>query len=218
VKTDGRESDPLAFLTVLNVHVHRDHPSIKAIIEYLLLKSAPNPAFHSILQSLVGPNSTSPNHVGLVFCERLINIPVQIIPPMYRMLADEIKWAIDDNEPYNFSHLLFISRTYRLTPEEEAAMQSASTHPNKRQKGSSTSELRSGGASSDSNGVYSFHPEDEYIQKAAIHTQDYTFSSAEPRAPDAFGLDTGGRVMLVQGDTFQQLMESLSGAYTVPQQ
>jgi protein BCP1 len=116
VKTDGRESDPLAFLTVLNVHVHRvcqsphdiyhglivihvilkDHPSIKAIFEYLLLKSAPNPTFHATLQSLVGPNSTSSNHVGLVFCERLINMPVQVIPPMYRMLADEIKWAIDD--------------------------------------------------------------------------------------------------------------------------
>jgi protein BCP1 len=38
----------------------------------------------------------SHNHVGLVFSERLINMPVQTVPPMYRMLDNEIKWAIDD--------------------------------------------------------------------------------------------------------------------------
>jgi len=213
VKTDGRESDPFAFLTVLNVHVHRDHPSIKALVAYLLLKSASNTALNTALNTLLGPNSLS--HVGFVFCERLVNMPVQIIPPMFRMLADEIKWAIDDNEPYNFSHLIFISRTYRLSPEEEAAMQSAS-HPAKRQKGPSSADRSvSGGAS---NGVYSFHPEDEYIQKVALDTLDYTFTSAEPRdTPDAFGLDTGGRMMLVQADRFQELVESLGVAYSVPQ-
>jgi protein BCP1 len=26
-------------------------------------------------------------HVGLVICERLVNMPVQVVPPMYRMLV-----------------------------------------------------------------------------------------------------------------------------------
>jgi len=210
IKTDGRESDPYAFLTVLNVHVHQNHPSIKALIAYLLLKSASNVPFHATLQTLLGPAGLdSSNHVGFVFCERLINMPVQVIPPMYRMLADEVKWAIDDNEPYNFSHILFISRTYRLSPEEEAAMQSAA-HPAKRQKVPSVS------GSGPSDGVYSFHPEDEYIHKVASHTLDYSFSSAEPREKDSFGLDTGGRMMLVPADRFQELIVSLNEAYTVP--
>jgi protein BCP1 len=132
------------------------------------------------------------------------------------------------NEPYNFSHILFISRTYRLSPEEEAAMQSAA-HPAKRQKVPSVS------GSGPSDGVYSFHPEDEYIQKASLilkfvelfvvltilhqvasHTLDYSFSSAEPREKDSFGLDTGGRMMLVPADRFQELIASLNEAYTVP--
>jgi len=210
VKTDGRESDPYAVLTVLNLHVHQNHPSIKALVAYLLLKSASNVPFHAALQTLLGPaNLSSSNHVGFVFCERLINMPVQVIPPMYRMLANEVKWAIDDNEPYNFSQILFISRTYRLSPEEEAAMHSAA-HPAKRQKIPNTDD------SGPSDGVYSFHPEDEYIQKVASHTLDYSFSSAEPREKDSFGLDTGGRMMLIPADRFQELVASLNEAYTVP--
>lgn len=37
-------------------------------------------------------------------------MPVQIMPPMYRMLADEIKWAIDDVSP---SNEFFLHASYR---------------------------------------------------------------------------------------------------------
>ncbi len=45
-------------------------------------------------------------------------MPVEIVPHMYRMLADEIQWARDDGEPYHFSHLLVLSRTYTISEEE----------------------------------------------------------------------------------------------------
>lgn len=178
VKCDGRESDPYAFLTALNIHTHQDRPFIKALIEYALLKSSSKPDFHAELQTLVGPTGLqSANHVAFVFSERLINMPVQIVPPMYRMLADEIQWAIDDvstfpdlsslhlaqpvikNEPYRFTHLLFISRVYRLSAEEAAELH-ASKPRTKRNKGSSAP--TSGG------GVFSFHPEDEQIQQVRV--------------------------------------------------
>jgi protein BCP1 len=117
IKTDGRESDPLAVLTVLNLSVHqvrsstrlelineweraqKETPSIKSLIAYILNKSSSNIPLHATLQSLLptpnNPNQNSP-HVGFIFSERLINMPVQVVPPMYRMLADEIKWALDD--------------------------------------------------------------------------------------------------------------------------
>ena len=53
-----------------------------------------DPALHDTLRHLLEP--ASPSQVGLILCERLVNMPVQVIPPMYRMLTDEIKWAIDD--------------------------------------------------------------------------------------------------------------------------
>ena len=121
IKTDGIDSDPYAFLTVLNMHVHQvriyfqiidissyisppqDHPSIKALREYILRNSSSDPSFHSALQSLLDP-SVSTKHVGLVICERLVNMPVQVVPPMYRMLSDELKWAVED---VNITRLLF---------------------------------------------------------------------------------------------------------------
>ena len=66
---------------------------MKAIASYLLLTSAHDSTFHSTLESLF---SQSEAHIGLVLCERLVNMPVQVIPPMYKMLADEVKWAVAD--------------------------------------------------------------------------------------------------------------------------
>jgi protein BCP1 len=202
---------------------------------------------------------------------------------MYRMLADEIKWALDDvrfvsislvffapvfsddffssflsfysfgllpeqkpryqNEPYTFSHLIFISRTYRLSPEEEeeSASSSASqstSHPAKRQKGSNTQSARALGVAAD--GVYPFHPEDEYIQKVfpppsflytpqlthpqlASHTHDYPLHPTQqntpqppaPREKDAFGLDTRGRMMLLPAERFLEVVSGLSEVYGV---
>ncbi|KAJ3500363.1 hypothetical protein NLJ89_g9829 [Agrocybe chaxingu] len=94
IKTDGIQSDPFALLTVLNMHLHHQNASIKAIANYLLATTASHDqAFHATLQQLF---SQSDAHVGLVLCERLVNMPVQVIPPMYTMLADEVKWALAD--------------------------------------------------------------------------------------------------------------------------
>jgi len=72
----------------------KDHPSIKSLAEYFLSKANPNPAFRAALEDALA--SSSDNHVGLILSERLVNMPVQIVPPMYRMLADEIKWAVEE--------------------------------------------------------------------------------------------------------------------------
>lgn len=111
IKTDGAESDPYALLTVLNMHLHhvyialiqisvadfilfKQNAAMKAIANYLLtIASTHDPNLHSTLKTLF---SQSESHVGLVICERLVNMPVQVIPPMYNMLADEVKQALTD--------------------------------------------------------------------------------------------------------------------------
>ena len=75
----------------------KDHPSIKALTEYFISKANHNPAFRAVLEDAFA--LPSDNHVGLIFSERLVNMPVQIVPPMYRMLADEIKWAVEEVGP-----------------------------------------------------------------------------------------------------------------------
>ncbi|EIW86231.1 hypothetical protein CONPUDRAFT_133729 [Coniophora puteana RWD-64-598 SS2] len=205
IKTDGEEADPYALLTVLNMHTHQSHPSIKAIADYALSKTAAaDPPFHAALKGLL---AQSQNHVGLIVCERLINMPVQVIPPMYRMLIDELKTAIDANEPFAFTHLLFISRTYKLSEEEESEL--AESRTSKKRK-TFPQPTRS------STGVYSFHLEDEQIQQAASHALDYALTHALPRDKDAFGLDVAGRMMLVPADRLQALVDTMSEVYRPP--
>lgn len=67
---------------------------MKAIANYLLtVTSTLDPNLHSVLKTLF---AQSESHVGLVICERLVNMPVQVISPMYKMLADEILRAVTD--------------------------------------------------------------------------------------------------------------------------
>ncbi|KAL5535006.1 BCP1 [Sanghuangporus sanghuang] len=230
VKTDGIEGDPYAYLTVLNMHVHQNHPSIKALIQYVLQKSGSEPLLHVTLRSLLGPEGLrSEKHVGFVFSERLVNMPVQVIPPMYRMLMDEIKWAVDDNESYRFTHYLFLTRTYQLTPQQAAELQQAeSARPTKKRKGKLAMQASADrAANANANGsaseraTYSFHPEDEYIQKHASQTLDYALTSSTHSGSrdgeDAFGLDVGGRMMLVPAENLRSMVEEMSAAFVVPE-
>ena len=132
----------------------QDNPSIRAIAEYILSKSAGDPSLHDTLQTILGLDA--PSHLGFIFSERLVNMPVEVIPHMYRMLADEIQWACDDGEPYHFGHLLVLSRTYTL-PDEEAEASSTSAQQQKRRKSAPTPSAAAR--------VFPFHHEDTYIQQ-----------------------------------------------------
>ena len=98
-------------------------------------------------------------------------MPVQVIPPMYKMLADEIKWAVEEvgpppsaklfviliyeqNEPFNFKYYLIVARTYHLSPEE---LDNLGQNPDR-------SKRRRGQVSGNDNPRF-FHPEDEQFQQ-----------------------------------------------------
>ena len=39
-------------------------------------------------------------------------MPSEISPPMYTMLLEEIQWALEEKEPYQFTHYLIWSKVY----------------------------------------------------------------------------------------------------------
>ncbi|KAF7356737.1 N-acetyltransferase domain-containing protein [Mycena venus] len=182
IKTDGLESDPYALLTVLNMHVHQAHPAIAALAAYFLEKTAQiDPAFNATLATLFRGQDTQ---VGLVLCERLVNMPVQTVPPMYRMLSDEIKWALADSEPYAFTHLLFVSRAYHLSDAEEEALANRAPAGKSSKKAKKQKGPQPPAQGRPPDGVYSFHPEDACIEEHALHAISYPFS-ASPEPPRA---------------------------------
>ena len=91
--------------TEISLPPHQDKPAISSLIKYLLSKldSPASSAFHAqlsaLLQNPVGEEAEAKKqqqHVGLVLSERMVNMPTQIVPPMYRMLQEELQWAVED--------------------------------------------------------------------------------------------------------------------------
>ncbi|GAA5954098.1 hypothetical protein JCM21900_002884 [Sporobolomyces salmonicolor] len=236
VKTDGgegddkaSEGDPYAVLTVLNLNTHKDHPPISSLVAYLVSKVPPSSPFRTELESLLAvpvadSSAATPRHVGLVLNERLVNMPVQVVPPMFRMLAEELQWAREDNEPYHFSHLLFLSRVFRSSSssfdeDPNAALEASAPSQDGQKKGGKKKKKTGqhvGQKDKDEELTWMYHAEDEWIQKFAAHQHvfAYTHSKRSDEAgsgEDQFGVDTRGQMMLVPWDRFGEMVEGLEG-------
>ncbi|KAL4957669.1 p21-C-terminal region-binding protein-domain-containing protein [Aspergillus filifer] len=192
VKTDGKESDPYAFLTVLNLREHADKPVIKDLTSYLTRKAKSTPSL-APLADLLSQSPIPP--IGLILTERLINMPVEVIPPMYTMLQEEIAWALEENEPYSFTHYLIVSKTYE---EVESKLDIEESRPQKKKKAAK------GGKGE----RFFFHPEDEVLERHAIcqggfeHKFDEGRSDSK-RAFQELGIKTGGSLILLEAGKFE---------------
>lgn len=204
VKVDGKETDPYAFLTILNMHEHREHPVIKGITEYLIEKTKSSAGLERVGSVLSSPS----NQVGLILTERLINVPSEIAPPMYSMIVDEIEAAVEDKEPYEFTHYLVLSKTY-LEVQSTLDQEDAPRQKKKKQVGKET---------------FYFHPEDEVLQRhAAAHggwdyTKDEGDSKADSkRAFQELGIRPQGHAILIEAAKFDGAVKAV-GEYIGLQQ
>ena len=67
---------------------------IKALMDHFLNKSKSNSAFHNQLATLWSAENNG--DVALVLSERIINMPAAVAAPSYKMLLEEIQWAMED--------------------------------------------------------------------------------------------------------------------------
>ena len=120
IKTEGPEGDPYALLTVLDASAHRGRPCLKAVLDYLVEKTKPSPELNMILSKLFGLRDSTKDpskqlRVGIIISERMINMPVEVAPPMYKMFVSEL--AADTNEN-PFDYFLVVSKIYRMVAAE----------------------------------------------------------------------------------------------------
>lgn len=157
------------------------------------------------MEHLLDPSSQA--RVGLVLTERLINIPPQVVPPMYKMLVEEISWAIDEKEPYEFSHYLILSKTY--TEIGSSADQEIGT-PKKKKKKQKTSTAANGNSS-----IFYFHPEDEILQQHASISGGFHYikeredQSDSKRAFQEAGIKPLGHLMLIEASRFEAAVKAV---------
>lgn len=199
VKVDGKETDAYALLTALNLHEHRDKKPVAELTKYISDKAEANEALAGIPDLL-----SSGKHVGLVVSERLINMPSEIAPPMYSMLIDEIEAAVEDKEPYEFSHYLILSKTYH---EMESNLD---VEERKRKKGKQDATL------------YYFHPEDEVLQKHAVAYGSYDFTKIgeaiadSKRAFQEMGVMPRGHMILIEASKFADAAKAVNEYLSPP--
>jgi len=140
----------------------------------------------------------------------LINAPSEISPPMYGMLIDELEAAVEDKEPYEFTHYLIISKTYHeiasTLDQEDAPKQKKS---------------KAGKASKE---TFYFHPEDEVLQRHAVASGSYEYSKDEgegmadsKRAFQEMGIKPQGSMILIEASKFEGAAKAI-GEYLNPQQ
>ncbi|KAL2153399.1 hypothetical protein VTH82DRAFT_4554 [Thermothelomyces myriococcoides] len=193
-KVDGKANDAYAFLTVLNLQVHRDKKPVAKLIEYLTERAKSDESLAAVVPELLA----SEKHVGLVLAERLLNMPAEVIPPMWSCMIDEIEAAVEDKEPYEFTHYLVVSRAYR---EVESTLDQAERKPKKARE---VAELQY------------FHPEDEEMRKHALASGTYEYvkegeSVADSkRAFQEMGIKSCGLMMLIEASKFSGSVQAIT--------
>jgi len=205
VKVDGEDTDPYAFLTILNLYEHREKKIVKDLTQYITEKAQSNPALVAVGKAL-----SSSSQVGLLLTERLINAPSEITPPMYGMLIDEIEAAVEDKEPYEFTHYLIISKIYY---EVASSLDQEDAPKQKKSKASKASKE-----------TFYFHPEDEILQQHAITSGSYEYTKDEgegmadsKRAFQEMGIKPQGSLILIEASKFEGASKAI-GDYLNPQQ
>lgn len=121
---------------------------------------------------------------------------------MYTMLVEEMTWALEEKEPYNFTHYLVFSKTYRevaSTLDEED-----NPRPKKQKKGGNK-------ASSE---TFYFHPEDEVLHRYALAYGSFEYlkevgGSDAKRAFQELGIKPEGHMILIEATKFEEAVKAL---------
>eukprot|EP01018_Ginkgo_biloba_P023990 Gb_25749 [translate_table: standard] len=170
IKTDG--DSLFGVITALNLARYKDQRCIIQLQEFLLDKCLEKPEAIEF-KAFWGKH---PHDVGLLVSERVVNLPFELVPPLYDGLLDEVSWAIED-EPtealrcsFQFKHYLLLTRVYQTIPK---GRKMENMKNRKRKKGSSS---QNGGHPSLKDGneqlIY-IKPEDEIFHK--LSSWSFTF-------------------------------------------
>ena len=208
VKVDGKDTDAYAMVTALNLREHRGKKPLADLARYIGEKAGEataEGAGEGLAAAVPALLEADDKQVGLVLSERLINMPSEIAPPMYSMLADEIEAAVEDGEPYQFTHYLVLSKTYQET-ESAAGVAEERRRKKGRQEPS----------------VFYFHPEDEVLHRHALAHGSYPFTKADEAVADSkrafqdMGVMPHGHMILIEASKFPDTIKAVAEYLSPP--
>ena len=123
VKT-GADDYPIGFITALNVSWHRTQPAVALVLKFLTAHCLA-PRKQATLQALLRDAATHP--VGLILQDRVINMPLELIPPLHQALLDDVAFAVQnettpaERDAFKFEHYIIIGRIFHADAEAMAS-------------------------------------------------------------------------------------------------
>ncbi|KAF8389991.1 hypothetical protein HHK36_024511 [Tetracentron sinense] len=170
-----------------------DHRCMMELREFLL-KVCHEKDVIDDLKLLLGEQA---RNVGLLVSQRVVNLPHQLLPPLYDALFDEVSWATEDEptedfrDSFRFKFYLLISKIYKHKNDDK-------------QKGSSNSY--------NDEAIIYIKAEDEIFHKLSSWSFSFPLSTQQLATGELRNYRQTGLVMALEADkvsTFRQELQSL---------
>ncbi|CEP60674.1 protein-transporting protein BCP1 LALA0_S01e16380g [Lachancea lanzarotensis] len=104
IKTDGQESDPYCFLSFIDYKSHKDS-------DYASYLKKADPKMADFLKTIDNSNKTC----ALILSERLINMPPEIIAPLFNIGLEDASSSLGEGK--NYDYYVILSRKFEVSVE-----------------------------------------------------------------------------------------------------
>ncbi|KAH7421642.1 hypothetical protein KP509_13G069000 [Ceratopteris richardii] len=197
IKT-GEDESPLGVITVLNLGRYKGKSCLLNIYDFLK-KNVPN------CMEIEAVFNDYPDTVGLLVSERLVNIPEELAPPLYKGLLDEVSWATEDEptealrDSFKFKQYLIISRIFQQLPKKKKKKKMKKMKLTKvsKQKESEATECAETNGEEVAGELIYLKPEDELLHELSQWSYMFPANSQAAATSEVQGLKQFRLIMLV---------------------
>ncbi|KAJ4968155.1 hypothetical protein NE237_014856 [Protea cynaroides] len=192
VKLEDADDDGLfSVVTAVNLGRYKDNICIMELKGYLL-EVCQEKNVSSKLGLILGKEASN---VGLLVSQRVVNLPPQLLPPLYDALFDEVSWAIEDEpteelrDSFRFKYYLVLTRIYKSANKQKGTSRHYCDEP-----------------------IIYIKPEDEIFHKLSSWSFSFPLQTQQLAMHELRNYRLTGLVMAVEADkipTFRKELQSL---------
>lgn len=188
VKADGNEGDPFAVFALNN---SQDSEQCSNLAKYWIERTSSHaaPLNRQLRKLFLAPKDKRPR-VAIMFSQRMLNLPTELVKPAYKIMIDELEY---DNVEYDY--VVIPSRIYKL---HESKLDDVSVEP--KSKVGTAEQL------------FFFYPEDEAMQSIAVAHGTFDFKAPQepPESRRTFsdlGLETFGYITVLKFKDLKKILD-----------
>jgi len=106
----AEDEDCFGFITAINLNFHKSELFVVQIQNFIINNAPGNQKNH-------WNNIVYGERIGLLISERLVNIPNGLVPSLHETIYEEIQWAIEDRNDFEFENIIYITMFGHDDPE-----------------------------------------------------------------------------------------------------